>query len=239
MIVLQRGSKSKLTDGQINPTQPFTVEVGIQGSAMYEFSCFCLNAQEKNVDDAYYIFYNQMESPDGSVVMTANANPAPYLVDLGALPSWVQALHFTASIDGGGNMGQIRSCTARIKQDNKVAFELKLSGNDFSTQKALIVLQIYKKGEWRVGAIAAGFDGGLVQLCRNYGIEVDDNSGPTKQSQHQQQSQPCERSNTEAKLQHGQQNLPRAEPVERGKKTVEAMVNKDDDDFEHSDNDWV
>lgn len=229
MIVLQRGSKSKLADGQINPAKPFTVEVGIQGSAIYEFSCFCLNAQEKNIDDAYYIFYNQMKSPDGSVTMESNANPAPYLVDLEALPSWVQTLHFTANIDGSGNMGKIRSCTARIKQNNKVMFELKLSGSDFSTQKAVIVLQIYKKGEWRVGAIAAGFDGGLAKLCKNYGIEVSDDSEPTKQSQRQERPQ----SHAQVKARPVQQSSPRAEPVAREEKP------EDDDVFECSDNDWV
>jgi stress response protein SCP2 len=241
MIVLQRGSKCKLADGQINPSQPFTVEVGIQGSAIYEFSCFCLDAQEKNIDDAHYIFYNQMESPDGSVAMEANANPAPYLVDLGALPSCVRALHFTANIDGDGNMGQIESCTACIKQNSKVAFEFKLSGSDFSTQKALIVMQIYKKGEWRVGAIAAGFDGGLAQLCRNYGIEVevDDNSDTAEQPRRQGRSQSSEQAYESAKPRLVQQKSARAEPTAREEKPAEVAVDKDDDDFEHSDNDWV
>jgi stress response protein SCP2 len=229
MIALQRGSKSKLSDGQIDQAKPFTVEVGVQGNAKYEFSCFCLNAQEKNVDDAYYIFYNQMESPDGSVTMEANANPAPYSVDLEALPSWVQTLHFTVSIDGGGNMGQIRSCTARIMQNNKVLFEMKLSGSDFATQKALIVLQIYKKGEWRVGAIAAGFDGGLAQLCKNYGIEISDDSEPAERSTPRvEQSAP-----------RVERNAPRSQPVAKEEKPAGAATEKGDDDFERSDNDWV
>ncbi|MDR0375490.1 MAG: TerD family protein [Treponema sp.] len=230
MIVLQRGFKSKLADGRIDPAKPFSVEVGVQGNAMYEFSCFCLNAQEKNVDDAYYIFYNQMESPNGSVTMDGNANPASYSVDLGSLPSWVQTLHFTANIDGNGNMGQIRSCTARIRQNNKVAFELKLSGSDFSKQKALIVLQIYKKGEWRVGAIAAGFDGGLAQLCKNYGIDLSDDS-------EQERRQSPELTVTQAESPPVQRSASRAEAATRTEKPVE--TEKDDDDFERSDNDWV
>ena len=155
--------------------------------------------------------------------MNAGPNPASYLVDLGALPSWVQMLHFTANIAGSGAMGQIRSCTARIKQNNKVAFELKLSGSDFSTQKVLIVLQIYKKDEWRVSAIAAGFEGGLAKLCENYGIAVDDDSEPVEQPQRQQK-----------RPQPREQTKPAAE-----ENYVEVAIDKDDDDFERSDNDWV
>ena len=69
-------------------------------------------------------------------------------------------------------MGQINSHTVEIGR----SLTLKLSGSDFHDERAIISIEIYRKDTWRIGAVAAGFDGGLRELLKSYGGEEAANS---------------------------------------------------------------
>ena len=44
---------------------------------------------------------------------------------------------------------------------------------EFSIETALVVCEIYRKnGQWKFNAVASGYQGGLEQLCRVYGVNV-------------------------------------------------------------------
>ncbi|MDR2141107.1 MAG: TerD family protein, partial [Deltaproteobacteria bacterium] len=51
------------------------------------------------------------------------------------------------------------------------ALSLELTGADFAGEKALIAIEIYRKDEWRLAAVASGFNGGLAALLQHYGGE--------------------------------------------------------------------
>jgi stress response protein SCP2 len=175
--ILQRGNKSKLSEA-LNPAELFTVELTVDGKAAYDFSCFSLGSGGKNQDDGYYIFYNQLSSPQKEITLDGAGNPARFTVNLAALPPWITELHFTVSIEGPGTMGEIKSCKAVLQQNGAEAFQMSMSGGDFKSQKALIVLEIYtKSGEWRISAVASGFDGGLPVLLTHYGIDMAEEGG--------------------------------------------------------------
>ena len=44
-------------------------------------------------------------------------------------------------------------------------------GQDFHSEKAIISIELYRKGVWRFAAVANGFNGGLGDLLRSYGGE--------------------------------------------------------------------
>lgn len=46
-----------------------------------------------------------------------------------------------------------------------------LQGTDFKSEKAIISIEIYRKNEWRIAAVANGFNGGLSALLAAYGGE--------------------------------------------------------------------
>ncbi len=46
-----------------------------------------------------------------------------------------------------------------------------LRGQDFHSEKAIISIELYRKGVWRFAAVANGFNGGLGDLLRSYGGE--------------------------------------------------------------------
>lgn len=169
MPELIKGSRCRL-DEYINPSESFRVELKIDGSAIYDFSCFGVDADNKLSDDRYMIFYNQPSSPEQAITYDDGA----FDIDLSKLPFSINKLVFTASIDGQGTMGEIASHTVNISQNNNTALSMSLSGRDFSNERAIISIEIYfyqKDTSWRVRAVASGFNGGLSDLLKFFGGE--------------------------------------------------------------------
>ena len=170
MTGLTRGYRAKLTQ-ILNPEMPFEIRLMTEGSAEYDSCCFGLDAEEQLSDDRYMIFYNQTASPEGAVVMTAQGAAAVYQAELPKLPEQIAKLVFTVSIDGAQTMGGIVRHTVSLVQNGTVCAELSLTGADFHSERAIVDIEIYRKGEWRLNTVASGFDGGLPDLLRVFGGE--------------------------------------------------------------------
>lgn len=124
----------------------------------------------KMINYPIMVFYNQKTSPNGEIqLMNSNSGSTSFKVNLNKLPQTINKLVFTASIDGNGTMGNINSHTLDIIQDPQCTFRLTAGGNDFSGEKAIISIEIYRKGVWRVSAVARGFNGRLSALLASYG----------------------------------------------------------------------
>ncbi|MBQ9438543.1 MAG: VWA domain-containing protein, partial [Lachnospiraceae bacterium] len=93
------------------------------------------------------------------------------------LPQNIEKLVFTASIDGGGTMGQIGKLSLSLAQNNSPAITMEFAGADFHSEKAIIAAEIYRKGEWRIAAVANGFNGGLSALLASFGGEEVQQTG--------------------------------------------------------------
>ncbi|MBR1657342.1 MAG: TerD family protein [Synergistaceae bacterium] len=159
-----RGFRGKIS------SEEFTADMSVSGNAVYDFSCFGVDENGKLSDDRYMVFYNQTESPSGEITYTPYANGAKFAVNLSKLPASIAKLVFTVSVDGSGTMGEISSHTAVIESGGE-AMTMRLSGNDFENERAIISVEIYRKGDWRISAVASGFNGGLSELLRHYGGE--------------------------------------------------------------------
>ena len=117
------------------------------------------------------VFYNQTASPGGEIRYEPTAQGAAFTVNLNALPASVDKLVFTVSIDGGGVMGTISAHTLDLSQNNQPALQMRLTGADFLNERAIISMELYRRGGWRFSAVARGFNGGLGDLLRSYGGE--------------------------------------------------------------------
>lgn len=192
---LQRGMRDKL-DKYLNINQPIEVTMDVQGSAVYDYCCFGVDAAGKLSDDRYMVFYNQTSSPRNEISYSMNGRGAKFIINLNVLPASIQKLVFTVSIDGNGTMGDISSHNLTIRQGYGDSLNLNLSGADFQREKAIIAIEIYKKDVWRVAAVANGFNGGLGDLLRAYGgqeIQGNNsgyNSGNSRGNQGQTRPQP-------------------------------------------------
>jgi len=155
----------------VRPDREIEVAMSVNGGAVYDYCCFGVDSAGKLSNDKYMVFYNQTQSPNREIVYTADENGVRFTINLNQLPSSIQKLVFTVSIDGNGTMGDIASHTTVIRQGGQDAVALQLNGSDFRSEKAIISIELYQKDVWRLGAVASGFNGGLGDLLRSYGGE--------------------------------------------------------------------
>ena len=165
---LQRGMRDKL-DKYLNLNSTIEAELTISGPGVYDFCCFGVDMSDKLSDDRYMIFYNQTTSPQNEITYRNNGNSAFFVLNLSKLPTSIQKLVFTVSIDGNSTMSSITGHSFTLKQNGNSVLNLKLNGSDFKQEKAIITVEIYRKDTWRINAVARGFNGGLGDLLRNYG----------------------------------------------------------------------
>ena len=165
-----KGWKDKL-ENHVNLNENIFVDMKVKGNAEYDFCCFGVNGNGKLSDDRYMIFYNQKLSPNGEISVEDIPDGARYTLKLFAVPDFINRLVFTVSIDGNKTMGEMNSLETKVYQSGAKDIEMTLGGNDFSSEKAVIVMEIYRKDVWRIGCVASGFDGGLSALLKYFGGE--------------------------------------------------------------------
>lgn len=165
-----KGWKDKL-ENYVNLNENIFVDMKVKGNAEYDICCFGVDGNGKLSDDRYMIFYNQKMSPNGEISVEDIPDGARYTLKLSAVPDFINRLVFTVSIDGNKTMGEMNSLETKVYQSGAKDIEMTLGGNDFSNEKAVIVMEIYRKDVWRIGFVASGFDGGLSALLKYFGGE--------------------------------------------------------------------
>ena len=177
---VERGARGKL-EKFFDVNSALTVNMKITGNAVYDFSCFGVDGNNKLSDDRYMIFYNQPKSPNNEITYSEISNGVTFSVNLNKLPSTIQKLVFTASIDGVGKMGEISAHSFSIEQTGRESVTAEFSGKDFHEEKAVTTVEIYRKDGWRFNVIARGFNGGLDALLKFYGGELVEDIPPAVQ----------------------------------------------------------
>ena len=95
-------------------------------------------------------------------------------INLQQVPPEVQKIVVTVTIHEAEqrkqNFGQVQNAFLRVvnpqNQQEVVRYDLT---EDYSVETALIMAEIYRKGnEWRVNAVGAGYKGGLQALLDRY-----------------------------------------------------------------------
>lgn len=184
-----RGWKDKL-EKYVNLNEDICVDMQICGNAEYDFCCFGVDREGKLSDDRYMVFYNQRQSPEGELSLEDIGNGVRFKLKLSKLPEKIDRLIFTLSIDGAQTVREMQSLTTKVYQAGKESIDLELRGKDFSNERAVIVIEIYRKDTWRIGFVAGGFDGGLSALLAHFGGEEikDENTYDTVEEKGKSQS---------------------------------------------------
>ena len=165
-----KGWKDKL-EKYVDLNENIFVDMKIRGNAEYDFCCFGVDLEGKLSDDRYMVFYNQKTTPQKEVSITELPDGVRYTLKLSAIPAYINKLVFTVSIDGAQTMGEMENFITKVYQQEAQSLELSLTGGDFAKEKAVIVIEIYRKDVWRIGCVAGGFDGGLSALLAHFGGE--------------------------------------------------------------------
>lgn len=148
-------------------------------------SALICNAADKVLSDEHFVFYNNLQSPDGLVVHTGDnltgegdGDDESIIVDLNALPAEVDKIVFPVSIHDadarGQNFGDVRNAFIRIvNQENDFEIARFDLTEDASTETAMIFGEVYRRGdEWKFRAVAQGWAAGLGGIAREYGVNV-------------------------------------------------------------------
>ncbi|MFD5318375.1 TerD family protein [Streptomyces sp. NPDC127098] len=171
----KRGQKARLSDLTLGTDLYVGVQISGPG-LVFDISCFGLDADERLSDDRYFIFYNQPKSPEESLqLLGAQAGDTEsFRVTLDRVPASVHRLAFTATIDGDGTMAQAAPGCIRIVAGGEEVARYAFDGSEFSSERAVMLGDFYRKDGWRFAAVGQGFDGGLAALLTHFGGEVEE-----------------------------------------------------------------
>lgn len=149
-------------------------------------SAFMTKANGKVGNENDFIFYGNLNHVSGSVqhmgdnrTGEGDGDDEVIKVQLDKIPSDYDTISFTVTIYEAEkrlqNFGMVENAYVRLIDEDTgeelVRFDLT---EDFSTETALVVAEIYKRdGQWKFAAIGSGYDGGLKALCKDYGIDAE------------------------------------------------------------------
>jgi len=133
------------------------------------------------ISGEHFVYYNNLESPDKSVMSTGDnrtgegeGDDETLVVNLDMVDPRVSQLLFTVTIHEADirkqNFGQIQNAFIRIydadNQQEICKYEL---DEDFSTEAAVEFGRLYRRnGAWKFEAIGRGHQGGLQELVNTY-----------------------------------------------------------------------
>ena len=149
-------------------------------------SAFMTKANGKVGNENDFIFYGNLNHVSGSVqhmgdnrTGEGDGDDEVIKVQLDKIPSDYDTISFTVTIYEAEkrlqNFGMVENAYVRLIDEDTgeelIRFDLT---EDFSTETALVVAEIYKRdGQWKFAAIGSGYDGGLKALCKEYGIDAE------------------------------------------------------------------
>ncbi|MBB6097329.1 stress response protein SCP2 [Deinobacterium chartae] len=174
MHTFSRGEKRRLSD--LTPATRLEVGMGLHfgGSEISDVSVFGLDTRGQLSDDRYFVFFNQPQSPEGAIRMLGprGGEAQTFALDLGTLPAHIDRLVFVVTVDPPATLAGLRGGHWRLSADGLEVGRYPLSGGDFSSERAIMVAELYRKDGWRVAANGQGFAGGLDAVLRHFGGEV-------------------------------------------------------------------
>ena len=170
---LIRGQKLKLSDVLANQLI-FSLATTPPTNLNLDIALFGLDSQGKLSNEAYMIFYNQPQSPCGSLKLSQNTGQqVSFDVNLATLNPQIERLVLTLTIDGHQTMAQLPAMTIDLQSQQQTVASFPIDGSMFQQEKALMALELYKKDNiWRMNAVGQGFNGGLAALIKHFGGEV-------------------------------------------------------------------
>lgn len=139
------------------------------------------NDEPKLIADEYFVFYNNLQSPDGSVIHSgdsrkgeAEGDDETLTVDLTKINAKATELSIIVTIhdakERAQNFGQVRNSYIKLYNDatGEVVATYDLE-EEFSNETAVQFGSLYKKdGQWLFKAVGAGYSKGLGDFVTAY-----------------------------------------------------------------------
>jgi tellurium resistance protein TerD len=169
-VTVGLGWDARTTDGQ-----PFDLDA----------SAIACNTSGKVASDSYFVFFNNLKSPDGSIEHTGDnttgegdGDDEQIKVNLAGVPAEIDKVVFVVSIydaeTRGQSFGQVRNAYIRIVNDAGGAELARYDlSEDASTETAMLFGELYRAGaEWKFRAVGQGYQSGLKGIATDFGVSI-------------------------------------------------------------------
>lgn len=177
---LNQGQKIKF-----DSSSPVKATISFNSPFSNDISCFALNANGKLINDDYMTFYNQPVSPKQEVKLVQQT-PTQFIFDLAKVDDSIAKFVITFSISygvTGVTLKDVKNIDFKLETSSE-SFDFSLNGSNFLQEKAIMMVEIYKKdGQWRLNCFGQGFAGGMDDLVRFFGGVVEDAPAPSSNPQ--------------------------------------------------------
>lgn len=187
MAQMKRGSNVALTreiPGLIAVTVGVHWDAGTEQTLSESLVVATLLCDEhsKALSQQHFVFFNQLSSPDESVVQatqTLGSDNEQIDIDLAAVPAEIARIVVAMYINEGlglrRTLGQLRSCEVRVL--NGMDFkELVRSENlapALAAENAVILAEVYRhQGDWKFKVIGEGYSKGVAGIFADYGLAL-------------------------------------------------------------------
>lgn len=146
-------------------------------------SAIMINSKRKLISDDFFVFYNNLESPDGALMHTGDDptggnsdgdDDEAIQIDISKLDDRVEEILFVVTIEDferrKQNFGQVRNSYIRIVDNNTneeiAKYEL---DEDFSIETGVEFGRLYKRnGDWKFEASGIGYQADLSFFLEKY-----------------------------------------------------------------------
>jgi tellurite resistance protein TerA len=180
-ISVVKGQRAELTKQSPGLSQ-IVVGVGWNASAQLELdtSAFLLGSNGKVSRDEDLIFYN---NPSTAFITYQDAqngsDQKQFRVDLSKIPANVEKIAVTLTIYEGEKRGMsfrdVRNTHLSIRSEATGEELIRYDVEQFSVETAVVVGELYRHQQgWKFNAIGSGFADGLNALCKNFGVDVEE-----------------------------------------------------------------
>ena len=187
-INLQKGQRVNIQTAQGASVQKFRLGLGWDTNETdsgqdfdLDASAFILGENGKVVSDQHFVFYNNLQEPEGAVLHTGDnltgegdGDDEMIDIDFSKINPAVKAINIVVTIhdatERSQNFGQVRNAFVRLYDPNTSEEYMKFDlSEDFSTETAVEFGRVYLHNDnWKFEAKGSGFSGGLQAFVDAY-----------------------------------------------------------------------
>ncbi|MBB6098653.1 uncharacterized protein (TIGR00266 family) [Deinobacterium chartae] len=178
MRAFVRGEKARLSE--LTTSAQLRAELrGLTPQGAADFCAFVLGETGRLDDPRSFVSRTQPQSADGSVrLVSVQPGLSVFDLDLGRLPTGAQRVVFVLSLEAS-ELRTLQGAQLTLFDPRGAVASFVLNAADFGSERAALVAEFYRKGEWRFAAVGQGFAGGLEALLAQFGGYGLPGVGPT------------------------------------------------------------
>lgn len=183
VINLRKGDKVAVGFTNITVGLGWEPNEGTGGTFDLDVSAIMIDENRKMINKDYFVFYNNLNSPDGALTHTGDDpdgtssdgdDDESIIIDITKVNPSVQEILFVVTIEDAENkrqnFGQVRDSYIRLVDNNTRKEVMKYElGEDFSSETGIEFGKLYRRGnEWKFDASGVGYTENLSFFLNKY-----------------------------------------------------------------------